>query len=106
MLPVKKQRGQMPTSGLLRACLNLKMEKYINKDSDSTNSNTVKNVSIADEQAAAFKGTVWIFLRWVYMRGLSIVGVLPTVDGGWHATSLGKHGLGTEAVISIHALFK
>lgn len=51
---MKKQLGQTPTSGLLEACLNLKIEVYMNKDADATNSNTVKNESIADKWAAAF----------------------------------------------------
>lgn len=39
------EEAAWPDYGLLRACLNL-MEKYINKDGDATNSNTVKNVSV------------------------------------------------------------
>lgn len=33
------------------------------------------------------------FLKWGSMRYLSILIVLPAVDGGWRVTSLEKHGV-------------
>lgn len=51
---MKKQHGQTP-SALLKACLNLKMEMYLNKDANTTNSKQLTTCqSIADERAAAF----------------------------------------------------